>query len=195
MRLLEECSAMGGQFPGTDTLRSALALANRAPSVHNTQPWQWRVDGDSIHLLANPDLLLPHTDPERRDLILSCGAVLNHCVVALAALGWRAKVQRLPNHGDINHLAVLQLSSAPVAQLDVTLAAAIPRRRTDRRDCSAWPVPAGDIALMGARAARAGVLMRRIDDLAHLRQLVIAAAHQHAADSDYLAEKTQWSGR
>ncbi|PRC46068.1 NAD(P)H nitroreductase, partial [Mycobacterium sp. ITM-2017-0098] len=34
---------MSGHFPDTDTLRSALSLANRAPSVHNSQPWQWRV--------------------------------------------------------------------------------------------------------------------------------------------------------
>jgi nitroreductase len=43
------------------------------------------------------------------------------------------------------------------------LAAAVGRRRTDRRTFSSWPVPWGDIALMGARAARAGVMLRQID--------------------------------
>lgn len=186
---------MNSPFPDTETLRSALALAGRAPSVHNSQPWQWRLGDSSIHLYANHDLLLPRTDPDARNLMLSCGAALNHCVVALAALGWQSKVHRLPNPADPQHLASLELHQYPAAELDVTLAAAIPRRRTDRRYYSAWPVPRGDIALMGARAARAGVLLRRVDDLEGLRRLVSQAASQHRSDREYLAELAAWSGR
>lgn len=151
---------MNGSYPDNETLRSALSLANRAPSVHNSQPWQWRLGDSSVHLAANPDLQLSHTDPDARDLMLSCGAVLNHCVVALAALGWQSKVHRFPNPAEPDHLAAVELYRYPAAELDVTLAAAIPRRRTDRRHYSSWPVPRGDIALMGARAARAGVTLQ-----------------------------------
>lgn len=186
---------MNAHFPDTETLRSALSLANRAPSVHNSQPWQWRVGRESLHLYANPDLLLPHTDPDARDLMLSCGAALHHCVVALAALGWQAKIHRFPNPADPDHLAALELRRYPAADLDVTLAAAIPRRRTDRRFYSSWPVPQGDVALMGARAARAGVALRRVDDLAGLKRLVSAAAFQHRTDAAYLTELAAWSGR
>ncbi|MDG4669319.1 NAD(P)H nitroreductase [Mycobacterium sp. 236(2023)] len=186
---------MNGHFPDIETLRSALSLANRAPSVHNSQPWQWRLGDASVHLYANSSLLLPHTDPDARDLMLSCGAVLNHCVVALAALGWQAKVHRLPNPAEPDHLAALELHRYPAAELDVTLAAAIPRRRTDRRHFSSWPVPRGDIALMGARAARAGVTLRRVDDLAGLKRLVNAAAYAHRSDQGYLVELATWSGR
>ena len=34
---------MNAQFPDAVTIRSAMALATRAPSVHNSQPWRWRV--------------------------------------------------------------------------------------------------------------------------------------------------------
>ena len=186
---------MSGSFPDPATLRSALALAGRAPSVHNSQPWQWRVEGERLHLYANPDLLLPHTDPDARDLMLSCGAALNHCVVALAALDWQTRVHRLPDPADPNHLAVIEPYPYPAADLDITLAAAIPRRRTDRRHYSSWPVPRGDIALMGARAARAGVILRRVEDLATLRALVTEAAFRHRSDREYLAELAVWSGR
>ncbi|MGB0437485.1 MAG: Acg family FMN-binding oxidoreductase [Mycobacterium sp.] len=186
---------MTSHFPDSETIRSALSLAFRAPSVHNSQPWQWRVGDDSVHLYANPDLLLPHTDPDARNLMLSCGAALNHCVVALAALGWQSKANRFPNPAEPNHLAVLELHPYPAADLDVALAAAIPRRRTDRRHYSSWPVPRGDIASMGARAARAGVSMRRVDDLAGLKRLVTQAAYQHATDDQYLAEIATWTGR
>ncbi len=186
---------MSTSFPDTATLQSALALAGRAPSVHNSQPWQWRLGDGSMHLYANPDLLLPHTDPDGRDLVLSCGAALNHCAVALAALGWQTRIHRLPNPEDPNHLAVLEPYPYPAADLDITLAAAIPRRRTDRRHYSSWPVPRGDIALMGARAARAGVLLRRVEDLEGLRLLVTDAAFRHRSDREYLAELATWSGR
>ena len=186
---------MNTDFPDLETILSALSLAGRAPSVHNSQPWQWRVGDQSLHLYANPDLLLPHTDPDSRDLMLSCGAALNHCVLALAALGWQSKAHRFPNPAEPNHLAVVELHSYPAAELDVALAAAIPRRRTDRRYYSSWPVPRGDIALMGARAARAGVSTRRVDDIGVLKRLVSEAALRHATDDEYLAELTTWTGR
>jgi hypothetical protein len=37
----------------------------------------------------------------------------------------------------------------------------------------------------GVRAARAGVMLRRIDELANLRHLVTEAAMRHSAGSDY----------
>ena len=173
---------MSAHFPDGETIRSALMLAVRAPSVHNSQPWQWRVGEQSVHLYANPDLRLPHTDPDARDLMLSCGAALNHCQVAFAALGWQSKVHRFPNPADPNHLAAMELHRYPATEVDVALAAAIPRRRTDRRHYSSWPVPQREIAMMGARAARAGVMLRRVDALANLKRLVTEAAWRHGAD-------------
>lgn len=146
---------MNGTFPDSDTLRSALSLANRAPSVRDSQPWRWRPGAASLNLYA---------EPGARDAMLSCGAVLNHCVVALAALGWQSKIHRFPHPAEPDHVAAVELYRYPAAELDLLLAAAIPRRRTDRRTYSSWPVPPGDIAQMGARAARAGVTLRRIDD-------------------------------
>lgn len=186
---------MSSNFPGTATIRSALSLAVRAPSVHNSQPWLWRVGESSVHLYTDRALHLPHTDPDSRDLMLSCGAALNHCVIAFSALGWGSKVHRFPNVADADHLASIELHRHRPEAIDIVLAAAIPRRRTDRRHFESWPVATGDIALMGARAARAGVMLRRIDELEHLKRLVIQAAARHAADSDYQAELAEWSGR
>ena len=77
---------MNARFPDAGTIRTVLALASRAPSVHNTQPWRWLVGAESLHLYADAERQLPNTDPDGRDLIVSCGAALNHCVVALALL-------------------------------------------------------------------------------------------------------------
>jgi nitroreductase len=185
---------MNARFPDAGTIRTVLALASRAPSVHNTQPWRWLVGAESLHLYSDEDRQLPNTDPDGRDLILSCGAALNHCVVALAAVGWLAKVTRLPNPADPSHLAAIELSRSSADPVDIALAAAIPRRRTDRRHYSSWPVPVGDIALMGARAARHGVTLRQVEDTDKLHRIVAQSVWDHMTH-DYLAEITAWSGR
>lgn len=186
---------MSAYFPDAETIRAALMLAIRAPSVHNTQPWCWRIGDDSIHLYANPSLQLHSTDPDSRDLMISCGAALNHGVVAFAALGWQAKLHRFPNPDSPDHLAALELTRHPATEVDVALAAAIPRRRTDRRHYSSRPIAVKDIALMGARAARTGVMLRKVEAVTHLSLLVGQAAEQHAASYEYLDELTTWSGR
>ncbi|MHA7651107.1 Acg family FMN-binding oxidoreductase [Mycobacterium sp. ML4] len=186
---------MSAQFPDEGTIRTVLTLASRAPSVHNTQPWRWRVGMSSLHLYSDVGRQLPHTDPDGRDLILSCGAALNHCVIALAAIGWQAKVARLPNPADPTHLAALELTPHLPTQLDIMLAAAMPRRRTDRRHYSFWPVQVGDVALMAARAARIGVALHRVESMDMLNAVVAQSVSEHAADPEYLAELTAWSGR
>lgn len=186
---------MTAHFPAYDTVHTAMALANRAPSVHNSQPWNWRVGSESLHLYARREMHLPYTDPDSRDLLISCGAALNHCSVAFAALGWQAKIHRLPNSADPGHLASVQLNRHAPAEVDIALAAAIPRRRTDRRRYSSWPVSLGDIALIGSRAARMGVTLRRVETTAAFGDIIARAMSQHAADADYLTELTAWSGR
>jgi nitroreductase len=186
---------MNAQFPDRETVHTVLSLATRAPSVHNTQPWRWRVGQESLHLYADPGLHLPSTDPDARDLMLSCGIALHHCVVALAAVGWQARVHRLPNPDEPEHLAAVEVYRHPANEVDITLAAAIPRRRTDRRRYSSRRVPANYIALMGARAARTGVMLRQIESLPRLQNIVAQAVWRHQTDHDYLTELTTWSGR
>ena len=186
---------MSGDFPDVETMRAVLTLATRAPSVHNSQPWHWRVGPTSLNLYADPSRRLPRTDPHGREMVLSCGAALHHCTVALAAMGWRAKVRRVPNPEEPDHLAAVEVVPQSPGELEVMLAAAITRRRTDRRTYSSWPVPWGDIALMGARAARAGVMLRQIDLVARLGDIVAESVSRHSTDAEYLTELRAWSGR
>jgi hypothetical protein len=61
-------------LPHAETVRAVIALALRAPSIHNSQPWRWVTGDNSVHLFADPDRQLPITDPDSRDLLVSCGA-------------------------------------------------------------------------------------------------------------------------
>lgn len=127
-------------LPDVSTIRRAIEHADRAPSVHNSQPWRWVVGPDAVDLFAEPDRAPTATGPDGRDLLLSCGAALHHLLVACAGLGFSARVQRFPDPDTPGHLArVRPLDTAPSPGA-VRLSGAIGRRHTDRRRFGSRPV-------------------------------------------------------
>jgi nitroreductase len=186
---------MDQHLPDAYTVRAAIALAVRAPSVHNTQPWDWRFSGRTVELRADAGRHLRNTDPCGRDLLVSCGCVLHHFTVAAAALGWAAQIERLPQPGV---LARIVLVPHDTRDGDIALAAAIPRRRSDRRRFAARPLLVRDEIFLAKSATDHGGLLRFLDDAPQLSALTRAAAaaqELHRADADYGIELAAWSGR
>ncbi|MFI5589510.1 Acg family FMN-binding oxidoreductase [Amycolatopsis sp. NPDC051758] len=184
-------------FPDEFTVKTAVAMAVRAPSVHNSQPWYWRIGHSSLHLYADQDRLLHETDPDGRDLILSCGAALHHLRVGFAALGWASEVHRLPDPDEPDHLAAITLHRHEPTQDEVAMAAAIPRRRTDRRRHSSWSVPRGHVEAMARAAALEGTVLQAAENSArhHLATAIEEAWLRHQSDPAYRTELAAWSGR
>lgn len=79
-----------------ELIKRAVQLAGRAPSLHNSQPWQWVVDGSELQLHLDHSRIVRHTDSTGREAMISCGAMLDHLRVAAAASGWRTFVERFP---------------------------------------------------------------------------------------------------
>ncbi|MCE7004639.1 nitroreductase family protein [Kibdelosporangium philippinense] len=185
-------------LPDEKTVWSAIALAIRAPSVHNSQPWRWRVGDSSLHLYADWSRHLTATDPDGRDLIVSCGTSLHHLRVALAAMGWGTIVHHVPNPGDSSHLASVEVFERQPTEEDIPVAAAIPRRRTDRRLYSSWPVPEALLDQLGEFAFEQGAVLRSATDPAMRFRLVSAIAEAdrlQGTDPEYGSELADWSGR
>ncbi|GAB1510369.1 Acg family FMN-binding oxidoreductase [Actinophytocola sp. KF-1] len=166
-------------MPGREHLRTAIALAVRAPSAHNTQPWRWRIDDGSVHLFADWARHVPAGDPGGRDLLISCGAALHHFRVAAAALGWATAVHRLPDPAAPEHLAALEFRPHQPSDRDIAAAAAIRRRHTDRRRMSSLPVPPDHLRLIAARARAHGALAVPVVDPA--ARFALAGAIAQAA--------------
>jgi nitroreductase len=191
--------ASRAQGPGVDrrTVRAAIELASRAPSVHNSQPWRWVVGPRSAHLYADLRRWLPATDADGRDMAVSCGAALHHLRVALAAFGLAGEVRRLPNPDEGDHLAAVSLRAAPAAEADMTLVAAIGARRTDRRRYGSWEVPASFVEELVERAADQGVVLRQVTS-GHARRTLRAAIREAGAVQEdtpgYRTETALWSG-
>ena len=124
----------------TTVIRDAVRVACRAPSLHNSQPWQWIAEGDHVHLFLAPRQVVRSTDSSGREAIISCGAVLDHFRVAMAAAGWTANVSRFPNPNNLLHVASIDFSPMDfVTEGHRRRADSILLRRTDRLPFAAPP--------------------------------------------------------
>lgn len=156
-RVTTEVRPLATPLPDRVTLEGVLDVAARAPSSGNLQPWRWQVDGGTLNLYADWRRQAGGSPSDRRDVLLGCGAVLDHCVVALAAAGWSPRVRRFPDGGDDSRLAILEVVEQPPRAAHAELADAIPRRRADVRRYPAGPIPPTTLELLHIRAARLGV--------------------------------------
>lgn len=184
-------------LPHDSTIRTAIELACRAPSLHNTQPWLLRIGHETIHLYADPGRRLPATDPQGRDMLISCGALLHHLRVAFAALGWATTVHRLPNPDTPDHLAALELRPIETSAAMLRTSGAIERRRTDRRRYASIAPAPELIASLGRHAAAEGAQLRPLAARVSRERLIFAcqeATVVQAANVDYVAELRDWSG-
>ncbi|SDP46020.1 Nitroreductase family protein [Nakamurella panacisegetis] len=184
--------------PDVQTVTTVLTLAQRAPSIHNSQPWRWDLQDNSLHLHADRRRWLRATDPEGLDLLLSCGAVLHHARVAFAAAGWATKVTRFPDPSQPDHLAALEFRAAEPTAEQARWAAAIPVRRSDRRPYSSWEIPASLLNVLSEVAARHQAGLIQVSDGRRRQRLeaaVRAAALQQERDPGYRDELRRWAGQ
>jgi nitroreductase len=99
-------NATASHAVSTGALTHAATVALRAPSIHNTQPWRWRIHDTTADLYADAGRQLHVSDPDRRMLTISCGVALHHARVALATAGTAVEVDLLPTVGDADQHVV-----------------------------------------------------------------------------------------
>ena len=116
-----------------DQVAFLVETASRAPSVHNTQPWQFRVQRSGLDLYADQARRLRAIDPAGREMLISCGAAVFGLRLGLRHLGYRAAVELLPDPDHPGLLARVRLDREvrPTAE-DWDMLAAVPHRHTHR---------------------------------------------------------------
>lgn len=125
----------------------ALSHAILAPNPHNRQPWVADLAvPDQVTLYADPDRLLPHTDPFSRQIVIGLGCFLELMQMAAAEDGYAVSFDMFPDGSDPK-----VLDARPVAVARFTpqagiardpLFAQVPHRRTLKEPFDiARPVP------------------------------------------------------
>ena len=179
-------------------LGDAALVALGAPSVHNTQPWHWRVCTDRLQLYADERWRLPMADPDGRLLMLSCGVGLHHARVALRAMGYLPAVRRFPDQNQPGLLATVTVDRPiPVTERARDLVRATASRQTDRRPVTDLALPGPAITAMRRAAGSEGAWLHLLNP-EQTRKLLAAAEHAERAEfaeSGYRRELAAWTDR
>ncbi len=182
--------------PTKELLRDVVQLACQAPSVHNTQPWRWRIRGASVlELRADRNRQLNFSDPEGRNLVISCGAAAHHAVVAARGLGLAPRVTAMPSPDDSDLLARIEFSPGRPPQEALRSLDLLQHRRTDRRRFTSWPIPESRLSHLAEAAAGWGAFaVPVVEPTSRFRTelLVNRALSYEEADERFAKEQDQW---
>jgi hypothetical protein len=135
----ESIASLGGQLDPVSC--EMLYLASLAPSGHNTQPWQVRIERpDRWFLELAPQRQLSVVDPARREALLSAGAFLENLADAGRHHG---RPVELAGADSENGLAILFVGSSEARPANLE---AIANRRTLRGPFAPRRIRRADVA-------------------------------------------------
>lgn len=180
------------------TVAALIEDAAAAPSLHNAQPWAFSYARRTgvLHLYADLERALPHTDPDDRGLHIGCGAALFNLRAAAAGRDLTPTVQLLPATPSPNLLAeiVLQGTGPPDAEL-ARLAPAIRRRHSSRHPFQDKELPpaATEALCTAARAEGCELLFPSAWHVQSILELVRDAEGRELIDPEVRGETVRWS--
>jgi nitroreductase len=187
---------LAGSVLTAAAIATVVGTAARAPSVHNTQPWRFRVVGDVIELHADPDRMLALIDPVSRELIISCGAALFGLRLGLRQLGYVPAVQLWPDPGQPWLVGrVWPAGHTTMSAIEAELLAAVPHRHTHRGPFTPGEVSTRLLSALAVDAAAEGAALTFVESprlVSKLAALVEHAAADQDASAAVSAETRRW---
>jgi hypothetical protein len=178
------------------TLRAVQAAA-LAPSMHNSQPWRFRIHADTIELHVDPQRLPAAGDAGWRCARIACGAALFNLRLALRAQDRTPIVEVCPHPATPTLIARVRIGGhRPATPEERELFAAIPHRHTNRYPFLDTPVPVAHRARLRAAARQENGWLdfllgpAAIDTVG---ELVRIADRTLTADPAYRAEIAAWT--
>ena len=178
-------------------LRRAAAAGIRAPSMHNTQPWSFRLRDGAIEVLADPARQLAVADRAGWAVRLACGAAVYNARLALATAGSPAQVELRPDRRDPDVIARLVPGhERPPTYAETDLFAAIERRHSNRMPFWPDPVPAETRVRLIEAARTEGAwldLLVGMTALSGFAEIAHSADRVLRRDARYQAEMAAWT--
>jgi nitroreductase len=178
-------------------LRAAATAAIRAPSLHNSQPWRFRLRDGAIEVLADRDRQLAVADSAGWAMRIACGAATFNARLALADRGEPAETTLLPH--DAGPDVIARLTPAPprpATYTETALYTAVPHRYSNRKPFWPDPVPSAvRIQLIEAAREEGGWLdlLVGMTALSGFAEIAQSADRVLRRDPEYQAELFGWS--
>ena len=146
-------------------LKFLLNYAVLAPSIHNTQPWSFRVLDDEAEFFADASRAMSVLDPVQRQLVMSCGSALFNFRMAIKHYNHRPVVHTFPDQDQPNLIARVRIVYPGEVTLDEhRLFMAIKKRRTYRGPFEDRPITAAQIEALQRAAEREGTVAHVVTD-------------------------------
>ncbi|HID96458.1 MAG TPA: Tat pathway signal protein, partial [Candidatus Latescibacteria bacterium] len=124
-------------------MKEIVRYATLAPSGHNTQPWKFSIEDNSIRIFPDFTRQLPVVDPDHRELYISLGCALENLVIAARYAGYDSEVEYFPT-AEPTECLLVNLKRFKTAENNI-LFQAIPERHTNRREYNGQQIPTADL--------------------------------------------------
>jgi hypothetical protein len=177
--------------------QALAAVGGSAPSLHNAQPWAFRVGPASVEVLLDRSRLLPVADPVSRQAHLGLGAAVFLLRLKLSSMGCAVRAESWPNAAEpavVARLAVTGQRRATDAER--RLLAAVAARRTVRTPFLRHDVPVPLRVAWREEAETEGAGLRWVEgpgERIGVAALVAAAERLQQRNPTYLAELDHWT--
>ena len=180
-----------------DEVGILLTAAVHAPSIHNTQPWRFEIQGPVIDVLLDEERTLPVEDPAGRAARIGIGAAAFNIRVAAAMLGHESRVAANPDPArpEVAARIFLAGSKAPVPGLS-NLYGELSRRHTYRGPLLDQTVPPKVLQQLDAAARTEGARLHWLGpaEVSELDELLRRTDAEDLHDEDRLHERLRWIG-
>jgi hypothetical protein len=176
--------------PGARDDRELVRLATLAASSHNTQPWLFRIDADSIAILPDRTRRCPVVDPDDAHLYKSLGCAAENLVHAASMQGHLAEV-----HFDASADAVVAHLRESPGLVPTELSQALGTRQCTKSLYDGSLVTLEDLAELERAATGEGVrclVLAERAEKAAVSELVERGNRAQLADEAFRRELLTW---
>ncbi|GIE54164.1 NAD(P)H nitroreductase [Amorphoplanes nipponensis] len=182
--------------PDAPDLVACVRAATTAPSLHNSQPWRFRITPFEVDVYADPRRRLDVLDPTGRELLISVGAAVFTLRLAIRGAGYLSDLKLFPDATEPDLVARVSvrrpMAPTPAAE---ALIAAIPHRHTNRWPFARSVVPADAVERLADAARREGAVLTVANPVSRNAILGLSQEADRAlrAKGRYRAELARWT--